>query len=460
MIAGSSYGIATHSCANASGTTPLLLRHKDVRAWDACLAMEIGRARYDSFDFKRKKRRSRPIFSITEDERARHLWVIGKTGVGKSTFLLNAIAQDIRAGNGVGVFDPHGDLADAALQLVPPNRRKDVVLFDPSDRDFPTGFNNFHSVPVERRPFVASSVVDCFKAIWGTSWGPQLEMFLFAASAALLDFPDGTLLGLKHIMTSKTYRARVLGHVRDPAVKDFWQTDFAKHMPEKEQRERTLSTLNKIGQLITDPTVRNVIGQTRSRLSFREIMDGRKIFIARLAQGELGIQKSSLIGALLISALHTAALQRRDIRTPFHLTVDEFHNFGLGFNEMLSGIRKFGVTLTLCHQFLGQVPDDLAEAMIGTIGATLAFQLGGNDAERLAKTFNLKPEELSSLEPHTAYINIGARTHQLRMDPAPERVYPASPSHIRRACRAQFAQRREHVERRIAAFIEHTSSSR
>ncbi len=117
-------------------------------------------------------------------------------------------------------------------------------------------------------------------------------------------------------------------------------------------------------------------------------MDGRKIFIARLAQGELGIQKSSLIGALLISALHTAALQRRDDRTPFHVTVDEFHNFGLGFNEMLSGIRKFGVTLTLCHQFLGQVPDDLAEAMIGTIGATLAFQLGGNDAERLAKTFN------------------------------------------------------------------------
>jgi hypothetical protein len=419
--------------------------------------MDIGRARHDSYDFKRRKRRSRPIFSISDDERSRHLWVIGKTGVGKSTFLLNAISQDIRAGNGIGVFDPHGDLADAVLSLVPRRRRNDVVLFDPSDRDFPVGFNIFDNVPVDRRPFVASSVVDCFKAIWGTSWGPQLEMFLYAASAALLDFPDGTLLGLKHIITSKKYRARVLGHVRDPAVADFWKTDFATHMPEKEQRERTLSTLNKIGQLITDPTVRNIIGQTHSRLSFREIMDGRKIFIARLAQGELGIQKSSLIGALLISALHTAALQRRDIRTPFHVTVDEFHNFGLGFSEMLSGIRKFGVTLTLCHQFLAQLDDDLADAMIGTIGATLAFQLGGNDAERLSKTFNIKAEELSSLEPHTAYINIGARTHQLRMDPAPERRYTASPRLIRQSSRSQYASQRAHVEKRIAKFIRNAS---
>jgi Helicase HerA, central domain len=432
--------------------TPLLLRHKDVRAWAACLAMDIGRARYDRFDRKRK-RTSRPIFSISDAERARHLWIVGKTGVGKSTFLLNAIQQDIRAGSGIAVFDPHGDLADAVLLLVPPKRRKDVILFDPSDRDFPIAFNIFDNVPIERRPFVASSVVDCFKAIWGNSWGPQLEMFLYAASAALLDFPGGTLLGLKHIITSKIYRARVLGHVRDPAVRNFWETDFAKHMPEKEQRERTLSTLNKIGQLITDPTIRNVIGQTRSRLSFARIMDGRKIFIARLAQGDLGIQKSSLIGALLISALHTAALQRSDNRTPFHVTVDEFHNFGLGFKEMLSGIRKFGVTLTLCHQYIGQVADDLAEAMIGTIGATLAFQLGGNDADSLSKTFHLKPEELSSLEPHTAYVNIGARTHQLRMELAPNQIYRGSPQRIRRECRSKYAVRREYVEKRIAAFI-------
>jgi len=367
------------------------------------------------------------------------------------------LEQDIRAGNGVAVFDPHGDLADDVLKLVPPRRRKDVVLFDPSDRDFPIGFNVFDRVPIERRPFVASSVVDCFEAIWSDSWGPQLEMFLYAASAALLDFPDSTLLGIKHMMTSKIYRARVLGHVRDPAVRDFWETDFAIHMPEKEQRERTLSTLNKIGQLITDPTIRNVIGQPRSRLSLTEIMDERKILVVRLPQGELGIQKSSLIGALLVCALHTAALQRTTNRTPFHVTLDEFHNFGNGFKEILSGIRKFGITLTLSHQYLDQVPDDLANAMMGTIGATLAFTIGGKDADSLAKTFNLQPEELSSLEPHTAYVNIGARTHLLRMEPPPRRTFPSSPARIRRMCRAQYARQREHVEKRIATFIKHTS---
>ena len=239
--------------------------------------MDIGRARFDRYDLKRK-RRSRPIFSISDEERARHLWVIGKTGVGKSTFLQNQIAQDINAGHGLGIFDPHGDLAEAALRLVPPRRRNDVVLFDPSDRNYPIGFNIFDQIPTERRPFVASSVVDCFKAIWGSSWGPQLEMFLYSASAALLDFPDGTLLGLKHIMTSKTYRARVLGKVRDPAVPRLLANRLRQAHAGKEQRERTLSTLNKIGQLITDPTIRNIIGQPRSRLSFREIMDGRKNF--------------------------------------------------------------------------------------------------------------------------------------------------------------------------------------
>lgn len=164
-------------------------------------------------------------------------------------------------------------------------------------------------------------------------------MFLYSGAAALLDFPDGTLVGLKFLLTSKTYRARVLGHVRDPAVRDFWATDFQKHMPEKERRERTLSTLNKIGQLITDPSIRNIIGQPKSRLSFANMMDSKKIFIASLRQGDLGIQKSSLIGSLLISSLHLAALQRKQIRTPFHVYVDEFHNFH-GFNEMVSGVRK------------------------------------------------------------------------------------------------------------------------
>ncbi len=416
--------------------------------------MNLGRLRFPHYDHKRK-RTSRPIFSIEEKDRARHFWIIGKTGVGKSTILQNTILQDIRAGNGLALFDPHGDLAEAVLALIPPKRRKDVVLFDPSDHDYPIGFNIFDNVPIDRRPFVASSVVDCFKAIWGNSWGPQLEMFLYSGAAALLDFPDGTLVGLKFLMTSKTYRARVLGHIRDPAVRDFWATDFQKHMPEKEQRERTLSTLNKIGQLITDPSIRNIIGQPTSRLSFADMMDSKKIFIASLRQGDLGIQKSSLIGSLLISSLHLAALQRKSNRTPFHLYVDEFHNFH-GFNEMVSGIRKFGISLTLSHQYISQLPQDLADAMLGTVGTIISFQIGGDDADRLSKTFHLKAEELTALEPYTAYVTTGAKTTLIKMEPPPLALYSTSPQAIRRRGRAQVINR-EYVERRINAFIKNAS---
>jgi hypothetical protein len=418
--------------------------------------MNIGRSRFVNLDRKRR-RASRAIFSIDSAQRAKHLWVLGKTGVGKSTFLENAILQDIRAGDGFALFDPHGSLKDKVLALIPPSRLNDVVLFDPSDRDFPIGFNIFDDVPIDRRPFVASSVVDCFKTIWGSSWGPQLEMFLYAASAALLDFPGGTLLGIKQIITSPAYRARVIAHAKDPAIREFWLTDFEKHMPQREQRERTLSTLNKIGQLVTDPTVRNIIGQAHSKLSFRDIMDNRKILIVSLPQGDLGMQKSSLIGALMISALHLAALQRRPGAPAFYLYVDEFHNFGNGVKEMLAGIRKFGVGMTLSHQYVDQLPEDLTSAMVGTIGTIVSFQIGGADADFLHTTFQVKPEELSSLPPYQAYVNSYGQTFQVKMEEPPPWLYPQSPETIQRRCRAQFAVARDAVERRISRFIENAA---
>lgn len=418
-------------------------------------SMHLGRQRFPRFDHSRK-RASRPLVSIEDDQRFRHFWTIGKSGFGKSSFLENLILQDLRAGNGICLIDPHGDLADQILALVPPRRRKDVVLFDPTDYDFPIGFNIFHKVPAHRRPFVASSVVDIFRAIWGSSWGPQLEMFLYAGSAALLDFPGATLVGLKFLITSKKYRKRVLAHVRDPAVKDFWCTDFEKHMPEKEQRERTLSTLNKIGQLIADPTVRNIIGQPRNKLSFTDIMDNKKIFIANLRQGDLGIQKSSLIGSLLISALHLSALQRKNNRTPFYVYVDEVHHFS-GFNEMLSGIRKFRISLTLAHQYVSQLSLELRDAMLGTVGTIVAFQVGGDDADRLAKTFHVKPDELTGLEPYTAYVTTGDKTTLVKMEPPHALKYPHAPDRIRKRCRSNLSVPREHVEKRIARFIDFTS---
>ena len=389
-------------------------------------------------------------FELDPIGRLRHVYTIGKSGVGKSTFLAHQLLQDIEEGNGIALFDPHGALADTILSNIPRRRVRDVVLFDPSDRDWPVAFNPLHNIPPERRPFVASTIVDAFKAVWGKSWGPQLEMFLYASAAAMLDFPDGTLLGIKFMLTSKKFRTRVLSHVQDPALRDFWQTDFAKHMPDREQRERTLSTLNKIGQLITDPTIRNIIGQTHSRLSFTDVMDHRKIFIARIAQGDLGIQKSSLIGGLLLSNFHLHALQRKVPDPPLYLYADEFHNLG-NVQEMLSGIRKFGVSLNLAHQYVGQLSDEMQDAVLGTVGTMVCFRIGPKDARELAVQFDKQPQQLADIPPYRAYVTTDRNTIEIHV-PEPDFSNKTS-KHIVQHSRSQYATPREAVERRITRFI-------
>ena len=397
-------------------------------------------------------------FELLPERRLQHLFVLGRTGTGKSTALKNFILQDIAAGAGCAFFDPHGDDSLQLLSLVPPDRAKDVVLYDPSDFDFPIGFNPLHNVPPLRRPFVASAVVDCFRAIWGHSWGPQVEMFVYAGVAALLDTQDGSLMGLKFLLTSRSYRARVLAQVKDPAIRDFWETDFETHMPEREQRERTLSTLNKIGALIADPTIRNSIAQSKSKIEFRDILDNRKIFIARLPQGELGIEKSSLIGALLLSNFHLTVLQRKD-RTPFHLYLDEFHHFGNEtVREMLSGIRKFGISLTVACQYLDQLTPQMRAALLGTVGTMFAFRTGSLDAETLSSEFALTRDDfaLSALPPFRAYVRTD-QTIELRMPPIEEVGRLKTARKIRDRCRSQYALPRLLIEERIGRFIRNTT---
>lgn len=417
--------------------------------------MQLGLVR--QFDPHRREEFFTPL-DISDERRLQHLFVIGRTGTGKSTALKNFILQDIESGAGCVFFDPHGDDTLQLLSLVPPSRRKDVILYDPSDFDFPIGFNPLHNVPPQRRPFVASAIVDCFKAIWGHSWGPQVEMFVYAGVAALLDRPDGTLMGLKFLLTSPKFRARVLAHVQDPAILDFWETDFATHMPEREQRERTLSTLNKIGALIADPAIRNSIGQSRTKIDFADILDRRMIFIARLPQGELGIEKSSLIGALLLSNFHLNALRRKD-RTPFYLYLDEFHHFGNStVIEMLSGIRKFGVSLTIACQYLDQLSPALRAGVLGTVGTMLAFRTGALDAETLAPEFELKRDDIAlpALPPFRAYARTD-RTTELRMPPMPDIGRPKVARKIRDRCRSQHALPRRVIDERIGRFIRNTA---
>lgn len=365
--------------------------------------------------------------SIYNEQRFSHTWIIGKTGMGKSTEMNALAVDDILNGDGVAVFDPHGDSIDEILQFIPPRYRRKTIVYDPSDLEWPIAFNPLFDIDPDHRAFMANVILDMFKAKWGDSWGPQLEQFLYNGVAALLDAPDATLVGLKYVLTSKKYRKRIVGepargkrpetgYVLDPVIKDFWRTDIAKHMPDKEFREKVQSTVNKIGKLISDPAIRNSIGQPRSKLDFRDIMDSGGILLVRLPQGKLGIDKASLIGSLLLSNLHLAALSRSADRRPFHIYVDECQYFApTTLAHMLSGIRKFGVSLTLAHQYLDALPEELRAALIGTVGTIVAFRLGVSDAEKLAPEFSLERgnRTFADLEPYTAYVRTGGYTSHI-----------------------------------------------
>ncbi len=395
---------------------------------------------------------------VINDRRFSHTWVIGKTGVGKSTALIRWAVDDILAGDGIAFFDPHGDAAEGIMRHIPPRRRGDVVFFNPYE--LAIGFNPLDTVPEERKAFVASSIVDTFKSVWGYSdiATPALDQFIFNGTRALMDVPDGTLFGLKFLLTSPTYRKRVISYVRDPTIADFWRTDFEQHMPEREQRERTLSTLNKIGALIADPAIRVCIAQPKNRLDLKAIVESGKILIVSLPQGELGIEKSALIGSLLLSQLHLAALtaDRNARRPPFHIYIDECHQFGSStLPEMLSGIRKFGVSLVVAHQYLDQLPHKLKAALVGTVGTIVAFRIGAKDTEYIEPEFSLTNDDdkLCELQPHTAYARIGFHTHKLAMPMIGHRDFPSAPSKIRSLCQTQYAADRQAVEAKIERFI-------
>jgi hypothetical protein len=423
--------------------------------WRAALcAMQLGLSK--RFDAAAKQFVFAPVMN---DRRFSHTWVIGKTGVGKSTALTRWAIDDILAGEGIAFFDPHGDAGDDIMRHIPRWRRKDVIYFNPYE--LAIGFNIFDTVPEERKSFVASSVVDSFKSVWG--YGdfatPTLDQFLYNGARAMMDMPDGTLLGLKFLLTSPSYRKRVISHIKDPTIADFWLTDFEEHMPEREQRERTLSTLNKIGALISDPAIRASIGQVKSRIDLRSILDTGKVLIVSLSQGQLGIEKAALVGSLIMSQLHLAALTRSVERRPFHVYVDECHHFGAGsLAEMLSGIRKFGVSLVLANQYLDQLPPKLKAALIGTTGTIVAFRVGALDVDLIEPEFQLTRDDYSlcELEPYTTYVRSGLNTLHLTMPQVTAREYPAAPLRLRNANRCKYALPRQYVEDKIARFISNT----
>jgi hypothetical protein len=332
------------------------------------------------------------LFGIDVAARRQHVYLIGQTGAGKSTLLHNLILQDIEAGRGVALIDPHGDLAGEILEQIPPRRTGDVVYFDPSARD-PLAINLFRAT-TDNWHLVASAIVSAFKKIWGTSWGPRLEYVLYAGVAALVQCENTSLLGLSRMLQDEKYRIWVIKQIKDPMVRWFWEHEFANY--ESRFRQEVIGPIqNKVGQIFLAPALRNVLGQVRTKINFRFMMDQKRIFIANLSKGLIGETHSSLLGSLLITGFEMAALSRADCpaddREDFFLYADEFPHYATdSFASILSEARKYRLSLTLAHQYLGQLDDKIANAVFGNVGTILAFRVSEADASVLERQFGGK----------------------------------------------------------------------
>lgn len=401
-------------------------------------------------------------FGIAAADQRQHLYVIGKTGVGKTTLLKNLIVQHLARGDGVGLIDPHGDLAEELLNHIPPSRADHLCYFNPGDLDFPIGLNLLANVPPDERHLVASGIVGAFKGIWRDSWGPRLEYLLHNAIAALLDCPNTTLLGVNRLLTDDQYRAWVVRQVKDPFIRDFWANEFAGY-DERFRREAIAPIQNKLGQFLLNPVIRNILGQVRNRVSFPFIMDRQRLFIANLSKGRLGHDKANLLGSLLVTQFQLAAMARtnqpEESRRDFYLFIDEFQNFSTdAFAAILAEARKYRLCLTLSHQYVDQLPLPIRQAVFGNVGTLIAFRVGSMDAEVLRHEFGneVSAQQLVDLDRFELVVKL--MEGGVNKTPFRARSLPVLATHsgrkaklIARSCE-RFAMRRQEVQSRIARW--------
>jgi hypothetical protein len=294
--------------------------------------------------------------------------------MGKSTLLENMLYSDILSGRGVGLIDPHGDLAETILANIPKSRTNDIILFDPSDYDFPIGFNMLDNPPrPELRPIVASGLVSIFKKMFAESWGPRLEYILRNTILTLLLVPEiTTLISIPLILTHESYRRRTLSKIDDPILLQFWKQEFEKMSPSM-MSEAVNPILNKVGQFLSSPILRNILGQPKNPFSLRWVMDNEKIFIVNLSKGKIGEDASALLGAMMVTKFQIEAMTRADTpeeeRKDFGLYVDEFQNFATdSFATILSEARKYKLSLTMANQYIAQMPETVQGAVFGNVG--------------------------------------------------------------------------------------------
>ena len=420
-------------------------------------------------------RGKREMFGIRAIDRMKHMYVIGKTGVGKSTMLENMAIQDIQNGEGIIFIDPHGSTAEKLLDFIPHDRIKDVIYFAPFDTEYPIGFNIMEDVGYDQRHHVVSNLMGVFERLWADAWSPRMTYILQNTLLALLEYPNSTMVDINRMLVNKTFRAAVVEKVTDPIVKSFWSEEFAQYT-DRYTQEATPAIQNKVGQLVSNPLVRNIIAQPKSSFDLREVMDTRKIFIANLSKGRMGDANSTLIGAVLVVRAYIAALSRASVpavvmrKLPAcFFYVDEFQNLvNRAFTNILSESRKYKLALTIANQYIKQMEEDkdtaVKDAVFGNVGTTVVFKVGPLDAEELEPLFEttFTIEDMVGLGVGQIYLTLsidGITSPPFSAETIPPIETPriSYRDDIIRHCREHYGRPRAEVEtvinKRLAEFF-------
>lgn len=352
------------------------------------------------------------IFGIKRKDRRRHLYVIGKSGVGKSKLLELLIRQDIAQGHGLCLIDPHGDVIEATLDFIPENRVQDVVIIDPSDHAHPVSFNPLANVDPMFKHQLTQGLIEVMEKQFGANWTPRLEHVFRFTVLALLDYPHATMRGMISMLTDRNYRQKVVEYIEDDMVKRFWAIEFA-DWSEKFDTDAIIPLVNKLGQFLSDPMLRNIFGQKENKVNLEELIQQKKIILINLSKGRLGDENSSFFGSMFITKIKQAGMARAALpeseRHDFYLYVDEFQNLVTEtFENILSEARKYGLALTVAHQYMGQLLPRVQAAVLGNVGSIVIFRVGGDDA------VTLKPE-MAPIFDIKDMINLGMREFYIKM---------------------------------------------
>ncbi|MDD4287677.1 MAG: type IV secretion system DNA-binding domain-containing protein [Candidatus Peribacteraceae bacterium] len=411
----------------------------------------------------------RTKFGIRPDDRRRHLYTLGKTGMGKSTLLENMIYSDIQAGRGVAYLDPHGDTAEIIPSFVPKHRSNDVIFFDPADRDFPLSFNVLDCPDPNQRPLVASGLMGVFTKLWPGMFSGRMEHILRNTLLALLEYQGSSMLGIMRMFADDVYRRKVVAKVTDPMVKSFWEQEYAS-WNDKYRTEATAAIQNKVGQLLSTPLIRNIVGQVKNGLDLRHAMDTGKIIIVNLSKGRLGEDTSAFLGSMLVTKFQIDAMSRADIpeseRRDFYLYVDEFQNFATeSFASILSEARKYRLNLTMANQYVAQLligegKTTLKDAVFGNVGSIVCFQVGSDDAEDLSLQFEelAMPKDILSLPKYHAYVRLmidGMPSKPFSVTTLPQPEGDRDPRRVeilRKLSRERYTEKRSVVEEKISKW--------